>query len=28
LRWADKVVKAINHAIEVRPFRATGRVHG
>ena len=27
LTWADKVVKAINHSIEVRPFRATGRVH-
>ncbi|MGW5195275.1 YciI family protein [Kribbella sp. NPDC004138] len=26
LRWAEKVVEAINHAIEVRPFRATGRV--
>jgi hypothetical protein len=26
LTWADKVVKAINHSIEVRPFRATGRV--
>lgn len=26
LRWADKVVDAINQAIEVRPFRATGRV--
>ena len=26
LAWADKVVKALNHPIEVRPFRATGRV--
>jgi hypothetical protein len=26
LRWAEKVVEAINHDIEVRPFRATGRV--
>lgn len=26
LHWAGKVVDAINHAIEVRPFRATGRV--
>lgn len=26
LQWADKVVDAINKAIEVRPFRATGRV--
>ena len=26
LAWADKVVNAINHPIEVRPFRATGRV--
>jgi len=26
LAWADKVVVAINHPIEVRPFRATGRV--
>jgi hypothetical protein len=26
LEWARKVVDAINHAIEVRPFRATGRV--
>lgn len=26
LAWADKVVKAINNPIEVRPFRATGRV--
>jgi hypothetical protein len=24
--WAEKVVEATNHAIEVRPFRATGRV--
>ena len=27
LTWADKVVDATNHSIEVRPFRATGRVH-
>lgn len=26
LEWAGKVVDAIDHAIEVRPFRATGRV--
>jgi hypothetical protein len=26
LVWAGKVVDAINHPIEVRPFRATGRV--
>jgi hypothetical protein len=26
LSWAAKVVDAINHPIEVRPFRATGRV--
>ncbi|MGA9595035.1 MAG: YciI family protein [Acidimicrobiia bacterium] len=26
LAWADKVVAAIGHPIEVRPFRATGRV--
>ena len=26
LAWADKVVAAVNHPIEVRPFRATGRV--
>ncbi|GAB3749166.1 YciI family protein [Microlunatus parietis] len=26
LSWAGKVVEATNHAIEVRPFRATGRV--
>jgi len=26
LAWAEKVVEAINHAIEVRPFRATGRI--
>lgn len=26
LAWARKVVDAINHPIEVRPFRATGRV--
>nr|WP_240617266.1 hypothetical protein [Nocardioides speluncae] len=24
--WASKVVEATNHAIEVRPFRATGRI--
>ncbi len=26
LQWAEKVVEATNHDIEVRPFRATGRV--
>jgi len=26
LMWARKVVDATNHPIEVRPFRATGRV--
>lgn len=26
LDWANKVVAAINHPIEVRPFMATGRV--
>jgi hypothetical protein len=26
LAWAEKVVEAINHPIEVRPFRATGRL--
>jgi len=26
LAWAGKVVEAIHHPIEVRPFRATGRV--
>jgi hypothetical protein len=26
LAWARKVVDATNHPIEVRPFRATGRV--
>jgi hypothetical protein len=26
LAWAGKVVDAISHPIEVRPFRATGRV--
>lgn len=26
LVWAGKVVEALNHPIEVRPFRATGRV--
>jgi hypothetical protein len=26
LAWAGKVVEAIEHPIEVRPFRATGRV--
>lgn len=26
LVWAEKVVEAIDHDIEVRPFRATGRV--
>jgi hypothetical protein len=25
LTWAGKVVEAVNHPIEVRPFRATGR---
>ena len=28
LAWARKVVEALNHPIEVRPFRATGRVKG
>ena len=28
LAWARKVVDAINHPIEVRPFRASGRVKG
>jgi hypothetical protein len=28
LAWARKVGEAINHPIEVRPFRATGRVQG
>jgi len=28
LAWARKAVEAINHPIEVRPFRATGRVQG
>ncbi len=28
LAWARKVVEAVNHPIEVRPFRATGRVQG
>lgn len=28
LAWAAKVVDAINSPIEVRPFRATGRVQG
>jgi hypothetical protein len=27
LKWADKVVEATSHSIEVRPFRATARVH-
>ncbi|MDH4112125.1 MAG: YciI family protein [Actinomycetota bacterium] len=27
LAWGSKVVGAIGHPIEVRPFRATGRVH-
>lgn len=27
LKWADKVLDATSHSIEVRPFRATGRVH-
>ncbi len=26
LKWAEKVVDALDHPIEVRPFRATGRV--
>ena len=26
LAWANKVVEAINHPIEVRPFTATGKV--
>lgn len=26
LDWAHKVVRALDHPIEVRPFRATGRV--
>lgn len=26
LAWADRVADATNHPIEVRPFRATGRV--
>lgn len=26
LEWAGKVANAVNHSIEVRPFRATGRV--
>ncbi|MBC3190961.1 hypothetical protein H7X46_07780 [Pseudonocardia sp. C8] len=26
LNWAERVVEATNHAIEVRPFRATGRI--
>jgi hypothetical protein len=26
LKWAEKVVEATNHDIEVRPFRATGRI--
>jgi hypothetical protein len=26
LAWAQKVVQAINHPIEIRPFRATGRL--
>jgi hypothetical protein len=26
LAWASKVVEALDHPIEVRPFRATGRV--
>jgi hypothetical protein len=28
LAWARRVVDAINRPIEVRPFRATGRVRG
>ena len=26
LAWANRVVEAINHPIEVRPFSATGKV--
>lgn len=26
LKWAEKTVDALSHPIEVRPFRATGRV--
>jgi hypothetical protein len=26
LKWAEKVVEATNHDIEVRPFRATGHI--
>jgi hypothetical protein len=26
LVWAEKVVEAIRHPIEVRPFRGTGRL--
>lgn len=26
LAWAEKVVEATNHDVEVRPFRATGRL--
>jgi hypothetical protein len=26
LAWAEKVVEATDHSIEVRPFRATGRL--
>lgn len=26
LAWADKVTQAVQHPIEVRPFRATGKV--
>jgi hypothetical protein len=26
ITWAEKVVEATNHDIEVRPFRATGRL--
>ncbi len=26
LAWAERVVEATNHSIEVRPFRATGRL--
>ena len=28
LAWAEKTAEATGHAIEVRPFRATGRVAG
>ena len=28
MRWAHKVADATNHPIEMRPFRATGRLKG